>query len=164
MAAISDSKTSASSEADRLAGRHALADDQELLQAEGFADLGTRLAADHRGLDFRHVAFQVLRIPEDQQFADDRSQDGVAKEFQAFVRGQAVLGARGVRQGLTQECFVRKRIADPPLAPLQPAGLRLRDLQRFVGRGGWSVCSVGRDAVGNCFGEGGLVHHHGAKP
>ena len=63
MAAMSDSNTSASNDGGTLGfARHPFADDEELLQAEGLADLGAGLAAHHDGLDLGQIAFEVFRI------------------------------------------------------------------------------------------------------
>ena len=54
-----------------------------------------------------------------EQFADHRAEDGVAEELQPLVRGQAVFGPRGVRQGRQQQVLVLELIADPLLKLLQ---------------------------------------------
>ena len=78
---------------------HALAQDQELLQAQRLADLGAGLPADDDRLDLRQIAFEILGILVEQQLADDGAQNGVAEKFQPLVRGQPVLAPGGVRQG-----------------------------------------------------------------
>ena len=133
IAAISDSKTSASSDGGiAWLVRDPLAHDQELLQTQGLADLGTGLTADHRRLDLGQVALQVLGIPAEEQLADDGPQDRVSQELKPFVGGQPMLGAGGMRQGLPQQFLILKDVPDPPLAPLQPAGLLLVGLPEVL--------------------------------
>ncbi len=50
-----------------------------------------------------------------EKLADDGAQNGVAEKLQPLVRGQPVLGARGVGQSGAQQRFVVERIADAPL-------------------------------------------------
>ena len=120
IAATSDSNTSANSEGrDRRAGRHPLAEDEELLHPQVLADLGAGLAADDDRLDPRQIAFEILRVLPEEQLADDGAQNGVAKEFQPFVGRQAVFGPRGVRQRGLQQMFVVKSVADPLFTTLQ---------------------------------------------
>ncbi len=88
-------------------GRHPFAQDQELLHSQALADLGAGLAADDDRFDPRQVALQVLRILPKEQFADDRPQDRIAEEFQAFVGSQAMLGPRGVRQRSLEQSACR---------------------------------------------------------
>ena len=76
------------------------------------ADLRARAAADDDRFDLRQIAFQVFRIGEEQPFANDESQNGVAEKFQPLVRFQAVQRARGVRKRRQQQRFVAKYITD----------------------------------------------------
>ena len=78
--------------------RHPLAQDQELLHAQGLADLGAGLPADDDRLDLGQVAFQVLGVLDGTASRRRRRQDGVAQKLQPLVGGQPVLGPRGMGQ------------------------------------------------------------------
>ena len=48
--------------------------------------------------------------------ADDESQDGIAEKLKPLVRGQAVLGPRGMGDRRHEEVAIAKRVTYPPLA------------------------------------------------
>ncbi len=118
---------------------HPLAQDQKLIQPQQTADLRARLPADDHRLDLGEIAFQVFGILPEEDLADDQAQNGVAQELQALVGGQAMQGARGVREGRTQQLLVLEHIAESFLTAGQ---------QRFRSLNGCWLCA-GRHEAGS---------------
>src|SRR5260370_28076033 len=95
-----------------LMGVHALPKEEEVTHVELPTNTSTGPPADDRGLDLRQIAFLVIWEDFEELFANDEPKDPVAKELQAFVRGQARVCARGVREGGAQEFRLAKAVVD----------------------------------------------------
>ena len=102
-------------------------------EAKGVAEPGARVAADDDRFDFRQLAFRVLWILVEQPLADDHPQDGVAEELHPLVGRQAVLHARGVREGGFEQPRVVEEIADLGLAGVEIGAAQFAGVGRGIG-------------------------------
>ena len=105
---------------------HALAQEQEIAEVELPADAGAGAPADDDRLDLGQVAFLVVGKAQVELFAGDQAEHGVAEEFQAFVGGEAGIGAGSVRQAGPEQIRLAKAVADGVLAFFQNLGLHGR--------------------------------------
>ena len=93
-----------------------------------------RLTTDR--LDLGQVAFLVVGKAQVELFTRHQAEDGVAEEFQAFVGGEAGVGAGGVGQGGAEQFGLAEMVADRVLALFQNLGFAaggqflLHDLRR----------------------------------
>ena len=78
--------------------------------------------ADHDRLDLGQIAFLIVRKTQVELFARHQAQHGVAEELQAFVGGQARVGAGGVREGGAEQFGLAEVVADGVLAFFQNLG------------------------------------------
>jgi hypothetical protein len=132
---------------DRLGGRllppHPLARDQELLEPELTRDLRAGAPRDDHRLDPREVPFERFGEVQVQRLADDRPEDRVPQELQPLVRGESMVGARGVRERLAQVVQVAELVVQRLLA----------EVEQFGGAEGGGGAGVGHGDAG----ESGIV-------
>ncbi len=67
----------------------------------------------------RQLPFEILGELEEELFADDRTEDGIAQKLEALVRNQPVVGSRRVRQGFAQVGGIFERVIEHVLAMLE---------------------------------------------
>ena len=87
-------------------------------------DLRAGAPGDHDRLDPRQLAFLVVGELAEQELADDRAEDRVAEELEPLVRGEPVIGPRGMRERLAKEVGATERVAEHVLALARAVGSR----------------------------------------
>lgn len=96
--------------------RQPLAHDQKVGEAQLAAQPAAGFAAHDDRFDPREIPLERFRERVKEPLADDESQDGIAEKLKPLVRGQTVLGARGMGDRRHEEVGIAKRVTDPPLA------------------------------------------------
>src|SRR5207249_1523579 len=65
---------------------HSLAQEEKIAEVEKPANVSAGAAADHHRFDLGEIAFLIVGKTQEELFAGDQTQDGVAQEFEPLVR------------------------------------------------------------------------------